>query len=158
MRTGVKIECCFVFLRLLYEHNTIEMDNTPNLYHELCGIQCHMISYDSSRNCEMICPIELLRLMNEFPYEKVSDNMIQHYLTLQSFTDLSIDHKGDETSSKEHGKRIASIINLIRQGVHITPVHLYINARMNEIQDGWHRFRAHLYLNQYMPVYLHPPE
>ena len=106
----------------------------------------------------MICPIELLRLMNEFPYEKVSDDMIQHCLTLQSFTDLTIDHKGDETSSEEHAKRIASLIHLIQQGVHIKPVHLYINARVNEIEDGWHRFRAHLYLNQYMPIHLHPPE
>ena len=117
-----------------------------------------LILYDSSRHCEMICPIELLRLMNEFPYENVSDDMIQHCLTLQLFTDLTIDHKGDETSSEEHAKRIASIIYLIQQGVHIKPVHLYINTIVNEIEDGWHRFRAHLYLNQYMPIYLHPPE
>lgn len=117
-----------------------------------------LISYDSLRNCEMICPIELLRLMNEFPYKNVSDDMIQHCLTSKSFTDLTIDHKGDETSSEEHGKRIASIIYLIQQGIHIKPVHLYINTRVNEIEDGWHRFRAHLYLKQYMPIYLHPPE
>lgn len=120
--------------------------------------QIQSISYDSSRRCEMICPIELLRLINEFPYKNVSENMIKHFLTLQSFTDLTIDHKGDETSSEEHAKRIASIIYLIQQGVHIKPVHVYINARMNEIEDGWHRFRAYLYLNQYMPIYLHPLE
>ena len=117
-----------------------------------------LISFDSSRQCEMICPIELLRLINEFPYENVSDDMIQHCLSLQLFTDLKIDHKGDETSSEEHAKRIASIIYLIQQGVHIKPVHLYINTLVNEIEDGWHRFRAHLYLNQYMPIYLHLPE
>ena len=118
-----------------------------------------LISYDSSRQCEMICPIELLRLINEFPYKNVSDDMLKHCLTLQSFTDLTIDHKGDETSSEEHAKRIASLIYLIQQGVHIKPVHVYINTRvMNEIEDGWHRFRAHLYLNQYLPIYLHPPE
>ena len=117
-----------------------------------------LISFDSSRQCEMICPIELLRLINEFPYENVSDDMIQHCLSLQLFTDLKIDHKGDETSSEEHAKRIASIIYLIQQGVHIKPIHLYINKTVNEIEDGWHRFRSHLYLNKYMPIYLHPPE
>ena len=99
-------------------------------------VSSHFISYDTSRHCEMICPIELLRLMNEFPYKNVSDDMIQHCLTSKSFTDLTIDHKGDETSSEEHGKRIASIIYLIQQGVHIKPVHLYINTRVNEIEDG----------------------
>jgi hypothetical protein len=106
----------------------------------------------------MICPAELLCLINEFPYKNVSDDMIQHCLHLQLFTDLSIDHKGFQTSSEDHAKRIATIIALIQEGVHIKPVHVYINSHMNEIEDGWHRFRAYLYLNRCMPIYFHPLE
>ena len=96
---------------------------------------------------------------NFFPYKEVSDDRIQHYLTQQSFADLTIAHNGIRTPTEEHAQRIASLVDLIQRGVHIHPVHVYINnTTCNEIEDGWHRFRAHLYLNQSMPIYLHEPE
>lgn len=118
------------------------------------------VSYNATRRCQIICPLELLRLMNNFiPYENVTDDMIQHYLTTQSFTNLKIPHKGYKTSNEEHAQRIATLISLIEQGIHIQPVDVYINEDFdNEIEDGHHRFRAYLYLNKYMPIFLNPPE
>ena len=88
-----------------------------------------------------------------FPYNNVSDEIIEKYLLSGQFID-TIDGIHKENTINHHAQRIASLINLIQTGVTLKPVLIYCNYINDEvfhiqgIDDGWHRLRASYYLDQ----------
>jgi hypothetical protein len=97
----------------------------------------------------------------DFPYKKVTDEMIERYLSTNDFIDtMDGCHGGINEPVEHHAQRIASLIYLVQSGVILRPVVLYCNYvdkdifRIAGIDDGWHRLRASCYLDAPIRVYL----
>lgn len=102
--------------------------------------------------CKALTILEPIKII---PYDNVSDEMIQKYLSSGKFIDtMEVVHRGYKDSPEHHAQRIASLINLIQKGVILDPVMIYCNYIDNEvfnidhIDDGWHRLRSSCYLDQ----------
>ena len=94
---------------------------------------------------------------NKIPYEKVTNEMIDFYLHRKLFIDTKNGyHKGYLETFEYHAQRIASIIELIRNGIELHPIAIFYNSRTKkvEIDDGWHRMRASYYLDTDIPFHL----
>jgi hypothetical protein len=106
----------------------------------------------------LIKVVDIVKKVNEpdyFPYKHIKNEDIEYFLENKQFTDtLNTQHKGYKDTIQNHAQRIASIINLIKNGIIINPVHIYIVDDYYEIEDGHHRLRAFHYLNKRIPVIL----
>jgi hypothetical protein len=106
-----------------------------------------------------INPYDITKNMNYFPYQNVTNEMINNILSERKFVDTKNgEHSyGDKTKTTEHhAQRIASLIDLLYKEIELDIVTLYIDEYKTEtiysIDDGHHRWRAYLYLNKNMPI------
>lgn len=116
----------------------------------------------------------VLCLSDNFVYDYIKDSDIDKNLDddlsnidiSKDWTSIKPDEKFNfETAfsdKKKHIKRVAKLVNEIRNGEKLTPVLMYFDDRSymydikNYIEDGNHRIRALQYLKyDYFPAYIH---
>lgn len=101
---------------------------------------------------QYIKPFDLFRQFNKIPYKAVSDNMIRECIRNKDFADLTKEHKGPVTYTKDHAKRIATLVDMIEKGKELDPIFLLIYGDNIVMEDGYHRFRAYLYTGKLVHV------
>jgi hypothetical protein len=124
-----------------------------------------MVAYDTLKHVrdeEYFAKASDLKIStHDFPYKKVTDEMIERYLSTNDFIDtMDGSHAGINESVEHHAQRIASLIFLAQSGVILRPVVLYCHYvdkdtfRIAGIDDGWHRLRSSDYLDAQIRVFL----
>ena len=121
-----------------------------------------IIEYHKKRNCDYIDPKKLCIILDCFPYENVSDDMIKEAIDSGVFIDTKIvKHKGQWSTNRHHAQRIASLIKLVKEKVELDVTYLYEHEEDEKndyeinMDDGFHRWRTYLYLDMLMPVIIY---